>query len=95
MVCGNTGLVKLEAFFDADTGLHGTHRIKIGSCNVTNVIYYYGYTFNSVLQYDEYPNWDYTDYISIEEIGIKFLTNQPSEDKACKKWSNYANHQWR
>lgn len=82
MVCGNTGLVKLEAFLDADTGNYGTHRIKIGSCNVTNVIYYSGYTFNSVLQYDEYPNWDYTDYVSISgSTGIKFLTNQPSEVK--------------
>ena len=29
MVCGNTGLVKLEVLFDADTGGYGTHQVNI------------------------------------------------------------------
>lgn len=41
-----------------------------------------GYSFNSVIQYEEIPTWDYMTYIPLSgSTSAKFLTNQPSEVK--------------
>lgn len=50
--------------------------LSTGTTVYSGLTYFSGYCHNAVLQYEQVPGWDYTDYL-VGSSSQKFLTNQP------------------
>lgn len=76
--CGiGTNFALNLSFIGANTGV-GTHQVTIKEAFVDGSVV--GFDFNGVLQYEQVPTWDYTEY-KLDGSTKRFLTNQPSTVK--------------
>lgn len=79
IVCGS-GTPALKFGFNltnADTGGFGSHALKVSDLTITLLGQdFTGYDFNSVIQYEEIPTFDWTQY-QMDGITKKFLTKSP------------------
>lgn len=82
IVCGTGNTFGLEFYMDADTGGFGSHSESVSNCHIDTYNTYSAYTFNGVLQYEEIPLWDYTQFKMTTGNTGQFLTNMPNPIKA-------------
>jgi len=77
VICGTSGDLRLIAYMDADTGGFGSHSFSLTNISIKeSEVKVEGYDFNGVLQYEQIPTWDYTDFY-LDGPTKRFLTNQP------------------
>lgn len=103
ITCGTGTDFQVELNLEnADTGVFGSHSISISGINLILLpATIEAYDWNAVIQYEDVPTFDYTQYQMDDVYAGRFLTKRPSsasphlttlDDRGSIGWLNVVNH---